>query len=188
MVIFADMDEVSVKLLQEWLKYLNKYNVKDKSVEDILEWDLSKSYPTLTDEQLYGPLLDIELWKRVQPAGGAYKYLKQLKDDGHQVYIATASYPHSFYLKVKHCLLKHFDFLTQKDIICIHDKSLLRGDILFDDYPENLRNFKGIKVLKNTYYNTKCDDCCVDFRVDEWEEFYSLVNQLKNVKEKYSYE
>lgn len=188
MTIYIDMDEVCVELLDEWLNYLNSYDAPHKSVKDITEWDLSKSYPTLTNEQLYSPLLDINLWERVRPVENAYKYLKQLIEDGHQVYIATASYPHSFYLKVTHCLLKHFDFLSPKDIICINNKSLLRGDILFDDYPENLRNFTGIKVLKNKPYNTNCDDSCADFRVDKWEEFYSIVKQLMNIKEKYNCE
>jgi 5'(3')-deoxyribonucleotidase len=143
------------------------------------------AYPTLTDNQLYGCLSDVEFWKRVQPVDGACKYLRLLREEGHKIYVATSSYPLSFWCKTEYCLFKHFDFLTPKNVICINDKSLLDGDILFDDYHENLRNFKGIKVLRNKPYNINVDTPYVDFRIDTWEEFYEIVTELTKLKEIY---
>ena len=179
------MDDICVNLLHEWLVTLNNIKgVVPKTEKDIVNWDMKLAYPMLTDNQLYSPLYDVEMWKRVQPVDDAYKYLKKLVDEGHEIYIATASYPNSYFIKTEYCLLKHFDFLTPKDVICINNKSLLDGDVLFDDYHENLRNFKGIKVLRNKPYNTNVDTPYVDFRIDTWEEFYEIVKELVNV-EKY---
>ena len=61
------------------------------------------------------------------------------------------------------------------------------GDVLFDDYHENLREFKGVKVLKNAPYNKNCDEECFHFRVNTWEEFYNIVKEISKLKEE-SYE
>ena len=187
MRIFIDMDDICVNLLHEWLIALNQLpNVIPKTEADIVEWDMKLAYPMLTPNQLYGPLYDSEMWKRVQPVEGAYIHLKKLIEEGHEVYIATASYPNSYFIKTEFCLLKHFDFLTPKNVICINNKSLLDGDILFDDYHENLRKFKGIKVLRDKPYNRNCDRECYHFRVSKdnsWEELYEIVTQVAKLKE-----
>ena len=181
------MDDICVDLLHEWLITLNGIKgVKPKTEDDIVNWDMKLAYPMLTKNQIYSPLYDASMWCRVQPVKGAYKYLKQLIDDGHQIYIATASYPDSYFIKTTNCLLKHFNYLTPKNIICVHDKFLLDGDILFDDYHENLRNFKGIKVLRDKPYNRNCDEECYHFRVSKdnsWEEFYQIVTEIAKAKE-----
>ena len=185
MIVLVDMDDICVNLLHEWLVTLNNYEgVVPKTESDIVSWDMKLAYPTLTKEQIYRPLYDAQMWERVHPVEDAYKYLKKIIEDGHQLYIATASYPDSYFIKTKNCLLKHFDFLTPKNIICIHDKWLLKGDILFDDYHENLRNFGGIKVLRNKPYNMNCDEECYHFRVDKWKEFYKIVQELDFVMKK----
>lgn len=184
MKIIVDMDDILVDLLHEWLIVCNNYKgVEPKTEKDITNWNMRLAYPTLTDHQLYGCLSDAEFWERVQPVDDAYKYLKLLMDEGNEMYVATSSFPISFAWKTIHCLFKHFDFLTPKNVICINNKSLLDGDVLFDDYHENLRNFKGVKVLRNKPYNMNCDKECFHFRVDKWEEFYNICQELRKLKE-----
>ena len=187
MRIFVDMDDILVNLLDEWLIYLNNYEgVTPRTEEDITQWNMRIAYPTLTDSELYGCLSDGEFWYRVQPVKDAYKYLKLLREEGHEIYVATSSHPLSFFCKTENCLFRHFDFLTPKNVICINNKSLLDGDVLFDDYHENLRKFKGFRVLRNKPYNLNCDGECFDVRVDTWEEFYNGIKEIMTIKEKYS--
>lgn len=183
MRIFIDMDDICVELLDEWLFHLNKISKYHKEPEDIINWDMRLAYPDLTSNQLYGPLRDSSMWENVKSVKNAYMYLKRLIEDGHEIYIATSSHPDSFFLKTSNCLFKLFDFLTPNQIICIHDKYLLEGDILFDDYHENLRKFKGIKVMRDKAYNRNCDEECFHFRVSKdncWEEFYNIVKELEH--------
>ena len=176
------MDDVLVNLSEEWLSSLNKKSDYKRNPEDIIEWDMTKAYPDLSSFEIFNPLYQESMWENIKPIEDAYTYLKKLIDDGHEVYIATASYPWSFYVKTERCLFQIFDFLSPKNVICIHHKHLLDGDILFDDYHENLRHFKGVKVLKNAPYNQKCGEECFDFRVNKWEEFYNIVEKLNNTE------
>ena len=183
MRIFIDMDDICVELLDEWLFQLNQNTKYKKQPEDIIDWDMTKAYPDLTKNQIFGMLYTQSLWSNIKPVKNAYKYMKKLIEDGHEVYVATSSYPQSFFLKTEYCLFKLFDFLTPNQIICIHDKYLLEGDILFDDYHENLRKFKGIKVMRDKAYNRNCDEECFHFRVSKdncWEEFYNIVKELEH--------
>lgn len=179
------MDEVLVELLSSWLEYLEVKTGLHRSIEDIVEWDMRKAYPNIPDDVIFEPLTNPDFWKNVSPVKGAYYYLKTLKEEGNEIYVATSSYPESFHYKMENCLLKHFDFLTPKDIICTHHKNFLIGDLLFDDYPENLRNFNGVRVLKDTPYNKSCDESYFDFRINNWAEFYCIVNDLKILADKH---
>jgi 5'(3')-deoxyribonucleotidase len=182
MRIFVDMDDVLVNLSEAWLSFLNKTSNYHREPSDIVDWDMKVAYPDLTSLQVYNPLYQEKMWDNVKPIEDAYYYLKKLIEDGHEVYIATASYPWSFYIKTERCLFKMFDFLSPKNVVCIHDKDLLNGDILFDDYHVNLRYFNGVKVLKNAPYNQNCDEECFHFRVNKWDEFYDIVNEINNTR------
>lgn len=184
MTIFIDMDDVLVELLDEWVFQLNKISKYKRQVEDIKNWDMKLAYPDLTSKQIYGILNYNNFWENIKPVKDAYKYLKMLIEKDHQIYVATSAYPNSFFIKTEYCLFKLYDFLTPKNLICIHNKALLDGDMLFDDYHENLRNFKGLKILKDAPYNQDCDKECFDFRLSKhnaWEEFYHLIEKYEEL-------
>ena len=178
------MDDVLVELLDEWVFQLNKISKYKRHVEDIKNWDMKLAYPDLTSRQIYSILNYNNFWEDIKPVKDAYKYLKMLIEKGHQIYVATSSYPNSFFIKTEYCLFKLYDFLTPENLICIHNKALLDGDMLFDDYHENLRNFKGLKILKDAPYNQDCDKECFDFKVSKhnaWEEFYHLIEKYEEL-------
>ena len=179
--IFVDMDDVLVDLLNPWLDELNKFSSYTRTYNDIDQWNMEEHYPDLPPSCIYEILSDKIFWSKINAVPDAVTYLKKLIEDGHEVKIATASAPHSFYVKVTNCLLQNFPFLNTRNVWCVHDKSLLLGDILIDDYHENLRHFRGVKILKNAPYNKDCDDSCFHFRVNNWEEIYEIVKEVSNL-------
>lgn len=186
MTIFVDMDDVLVELLDAWTHELNKISKYNKQPSDITDWEMKLAYPDLTSNQIFDILGHVDFWKNVRQVNDAYTYMKKLIQDGHKVYVATASYPLNFFVKTEYCLFKIFDFLSPDNVICIHDKFLLNGDILFDDYYENLRKFKGIKVLKTAAYNVNCPEECFHFRVSKenaWKDFYTIITVIGEVGE-----
>lgn len=54
---------------------------------------------------------------------------------------------------------------------------MIKGDLLFDDGPHNLKEFDGIKVAMDFPYNK---DTIVDYRVNNWLQFEKVINNLTN--------
>jgi len=118
---------------------------------------------------------------------GAKEYFQKLiNDDRFDVIILTQPprrADHSIREK-RIWLQERFPNFDHTNIIFGHRKSLVRGDLLFDDCPDHLLSWKKVNpkgtVVTITYpYN---EDIKVDKRFDRknaWEEFYHFVNSLK---------
>ena len=76
--ILFDADDVAETLLEGWVKTLNERYGTTTSVEDVTDWDVSKAFPTLTKQQIYGVLQEDEVWAKLTPMPGAQEYLKRL--------------------------------------------------------------------------------------------------------------
>ena len=65
--ILFDADDVAETLLEGWVKTLNERYGTATSVEDVTDWDISKAFPTLTKQQIYGVLQEDEVWANLTP-------------------------------------------------------------------------------------------------------------------------
>ena len=65
--------------------------------------------------------------------------MKTLIADGHEVYLATSTDYENFSWKVE-WIEKYFPFISKNNVICIHNKELLKCDIMIDDCLDNLIN------------------------------------------------
>ena len=177
LTILVDMDDTIEDLCGAWVNYLNeKYGTNTKP-SDVKEWDITKAFPTLSRDEVFGVLSDELLWDRVKPLPGAADYLKKIIDDGHKVFIVTASHPDIISTKLSKVLFKYFPFLTYDDVIITTHKQLIRGDILIDDAPHNLEGGKYFKILYNAPHNQSYDDVKnFVIRVYNWDEVYYAVN------------
>ena len=166
-------------MLETWIDLLNQRHGTNVKIEDVTEWELTKVFPTLAKKDLFAPLSEPNYWSAVTFKPDAVDVIKKLFDEGHEIYIVTSSHYRTLAPKIDNCLLAYLPFLKKENIIITYNKSLIGCDILLDDAEHNLINFKGIKVLFDASYNK--NSTVHDFRVDSWEEFYELVNELKNV-------
>ena len=91
LTILVDMDDTIENLCETWVEFLNETHGTTVHKDDIHDWDMSKAFPTIEKQQVYDPLFNENMWKRVTPLPGAVEYLKRLIDDGHKVVIVTAS-------------------------------------------------------------------------------------------------
>lgn len=181
-VIYVDLDDTIEDLLLSWCTYLNlKYGL-EVDPNDATEWDMTKLYPTLNKNQIYDALKDKELWETVLPIPGAQKYLKKLIEEGFEIYLATAT--HVDYFKDKYTLVirRYFPFIDEHHIITIHNKQLLKGLVLVDDYVENLKDGDYCGILFTSYYNKEVDlsDYGRVVRADNWEECYRWIHSIYN--------
>ena len=179
MVILVDMDDTIENLLESWVGYLNEKYCTNVNPDDVTDWDVSKSFPELTREQVYKPLFDDELWRTVKPMDGAAENLKRLIDEGHEVYIVTNSCYQTLVVKMEEVLFRYFPFLTWEQVILASNKQMIRGDVLIDDGIHNLIDGDYIKILMDAPHNRQYDAAPMGmYRVHNWDEVYKLIRQL----------
>ena len=87
--ILIDIDDTIEDLLAAWCKWLNDLYGLNVKPDEVTDWDVARFFPTLTKEQVFEPLHTDHFWKTVEPKDEAVKYVKQLIDDGFNVYLCT---------------------------------------------------------------------------------------------------
>jgi 5'(3')-deoxyribonucleotidase len=95
LTILFDADDTVENLSDCWIAMLNERYGTSVTPEDVHSWDISLAFPTLTKEQVFGVLHDDELWRRITPISGSVEVLQKLYDEGHQLYMVTASSYHT---------------------------------------------------------------------------------------------
>jgi len=179
MIIYVDMDDVITDLIGSWVSYLDDRYDLDVTPEDITDWDVTKSFPTLSKGAVFAPLYEDEFWEWVSPIDDARKYLLQLMADGHKIYIVTNSNYQTLRSKMEKVLFTFFPFLTWNDVIIMRDKYLLKGDVIVDDCLSNILSFDGYKILKDMPHNQWVSEKMFGVtRGYNWEHIYKLISHI----------
>lgn len=176
LTILVDMDDTIENLCETWVAFLNETHGTTVHTDDIRDWDMTKAFPTIEKSQVYDPLFNENMWKRVTPLPGAVEYLKRLIDDGHKVVIVTASHQNTVAMKLNNVLFRYFPYLATKDVIVTSQKQLVCGDVMIDDAPHNLEGGNYYGILVTASHNRAYDATANGFvRADTWEEIYNIV-------------
>ena len=185
MVIFLDMDETIVNLVDPWLAYLNEESGKNLTREDVGAYSVEDNYEDkLSRTKIFKPFKTKGFWVDLPPFVGSVPFVRQLHEN-HTVYLATipALGKICAYEKEK-WMERHLPFLTRDRLILCHHKYLLRGDILLDDNPKYLSNFTGKRLLFDKPWNRN-DQLLRDgfdperfIRIHNYGEALSYINQL----------
>lgn len=175
MVILVDLDGVCADLLSVWLSLYNKEYGDDVQPHHITEWDTHKFVKEECGLKLYDYLATPNLFRDLPIISGCQKSLSNLVELGHRVIIATAA---PTFVETSHFdkyawVKKHLPFLGgKKNFVALDDKNLLKGDLLIDDGPHNIKSFSGLTCAFDTSYNK---DVEATWRVSGWEEFDQKV-------------
>lgn len=177
LTILVDMDDTIEDLLGAWLSFLNnKYGTNVKR-DDVREWDISKAFPTLERKQVYEPLTINEFWGTIKPIEGAYDTLKNLMEDGHSIYIVTASAYETLPAKMELTLFRNFPFIKWSNVIITSNKQMVKGDVLIDDGVHNHEGGDYISILMNAPHNVSFQKDGV-IRVHSWNEIYEVIREI----------
>lgn len=176
------MDDTIINLCETWVGFINEKYGTCVRPDDVKEWSMLKAFPMLKREQVYNPLFDDEMWKRVKPIPGATYYIQKMIEDGHKVVIVTATHPKNVNIKVNYILLKYFPFISVDNVIITSQKQMILGDILIDDAPHNLCGGQYKKILINAPHNKSFDAKLNNiYRADGWKEIYQAVCNIANL-------
>lgn len=183
LTILVDMDDTIENLLDAWLAVLNrKYNTVYEK-EDIRDWDIVSYFASVDKKDVFAPLLTDGFWKTVTPKPDAQEILRKLHDEGHELYIVTASAYQSLHSKMENCLFKHFPFVDWSHVIITQNKQLIKGDILIDDNPQHLTEGGHISIIMDMPHNREFDNERYGIeRVSSWYEIYNIISQLAKYK------
>lgn len=180
LTILFDADDTIENLLECWTATLNERYHLCVSPEDITDWDISKFYNVLTPKQVFSVLEEDEIWNRLEPIPGSQCALQKLYNEGHNLYMVTATNYKTCEAKMNR-IFELFPFLNWEHVIISHNKQMIKGDILIDDAPHNLIDGDYLKILFSKSHNDSFD--CYShkiIRVNNWDEIYSYIELYKD--------
>ncbi len=179
LTVMVDMDDTIENLKAIWIDRLNARYGYQVDPESVIEWNIAKSYPGLTREQVYDVVLEADLYDVMEPLPGAVEALRKIQEDGHRLLIVTTTNYEIVPAKMTRFLFKYFPFIDWHDVILTHYKPLLKGDVLIDDGIHNLEGADYVKVLFSASHNRLYDaEANGMIRVDNWTEAYEVVRKL----------
>lgn len=182
LTILFDADDVAENLVSCWINMLNKRYGTLVVVEDVKSWDISLAFPTLTKDQVYGVLAEDELWKSLEPVPGSQRILQKWFDQGHKLYMVTASDYRTCKIKMER-IFEMFSFLDWDHVILTSNKQMIRGDVLIDDGVHNLIGGAYYKILFNRPHNRGVDvEKYGIHRAETWDEVDALVERYAREK------
>ena len=182
MIIMCDIDGVLNDLMHKVLKLYNSRTGKNIQISNITTYNFYECLPKEDADGIIALFKEEELWNLLEPPPDAQWGIKTLINGGHEVYLATATAPENFNWKVK-WIEKHYPFIDYKHIICIHNKGLLKCDILIDDCLDNLMSNICERIVINHPWNQDKDKRYV-YDIYGANDFKDVVNIIKRIERK----
>lgn len=186
MIIYIDMDDTIADCAGYWIKEINRELHLNIVKKDILTFGI----PGLADilPKVYmEPILEIirrrGFFLGLDPLPGAQEVISELLRWSwkYDVYFTTAMLPKSYYTHQEKCMwLQEYFHVGEERIIFTHQKHLLRGDVMIDDKLENLKDFKGYRIVFDQPWN-RCYNGVKPFvawRCMNWEEVSKMIGYL----------
>ena len=171
--ILCDIDGVVDDLVEQITnKYNEAYN-DNLTIEQITEYNMNL-FTKPECEDVFEEFCTPELILNMNPIEGAVEAVTKLMEE-HEFYFVTSTIPEN--VGYKNAWLKEFfPLYTEKMLVVTYDKSIVPGDILIDDYGENLNNNIGLNLLYNRPWNTGIQEKPNYKRVYNWEDIIEQIN------------
>ena len=164
--LICDLDDVLWEMVPVWCEQYNIIMDDDISPNDLYCWDLTSVLGEEKANAFYEILHTDEFWDMVvycqYPHGlnATYTALLRLMTK-YDVYITTAtSYKNKHKMEL---FFELFDYIPENHVVLIHDKWIIYADIVIDDNPEILKEFKKlgkrcVKINKPWNQNFDCEN------------------------------
>lgn len=139
MRILVDMDDTIVDMTPTWYDIYNRENNFNLTRESVKSWDTHKYVPT--GKAIFEILKRPGFFRHLPAIPGALEAVEELMRDGHQVYLVTAAFSEAASDKML-WVEQYMPWFPMKNIVVTHSKYLLRADVLIDDGPHNIIEFR----------------------------------------------
>lgn len=171
--LLIDQDEVLAETMAEMVLRFNKDHGTNYTIQDIKTWDLSESFVGLEKALHY--FRQEGFFYSLKPTDGAIEVMEDLISR-YDVFIVTAGEPCSHGDKER-WVKEYMPFFPIDNIIFCKRKGAVWGDVLLDDAPHNLNDFKdiGLPVIFDRPHNKTVKDFD---RVNSFYEFRDFVDSI----------
>lgn len=144
MTILVDIDGVIFNTQETLLNWLNSFHRLNYTIDDITSYNWFDK----TFDDPWEIMEHDTFWHTVKANKQTIDYILKWKHEGHTIKFVTAScYHHALKAKI-YKLLDYFNGeFDDKDVIVCHDKSLIMGDLLIDDFLKNCNEFHGFPIV-----------------------------------------
>ncbi|MBO4360492.1 MAG: hypothetical protein J5822_06410 [Eubacteriaceae bacterium] len=176
LTILVDMDDTIEQLLCAWIRSVNEKFGTCVAYDDIKSWDVSEAFPGLSHDDVYDVILEDDFWDSVEPVPGAAEALRSFMEEGHSVYIVTATPYQSVKAKMEKHLFRYFPFISWDQLIITSRKQMIMGDVLIDDAVHNLIGGSYRKILMDSANNRAFDTSGTDIvRCMDWDQAREII-------------
>ena len=184
MIIAIDFDETLFPTLEKIVEIYNKRHDEHLFTSQITTYNLYECLDVVVADELLSLFVDKSVYNNLQPYKGAVRALQALVNNGHEIYIATATDTKNFIWK-EQLLQRHFPFVPKDNLIRINNKKLLNVDVLIEDKLDNLVQTFAERVCFSQPWNQdkNADYVYGIYRVNNWGEIINVINTIER-KEK----
>ena len=178
--IAIDFDETLFPTLTKVLEVYNKRNNASLDLSQVATYSLHESFEHNIADALLELYCDEEVYRDLQPYKGAIRAIKTLAEQGHEIYVATASDSRNLGWKER-LLREYFPFIPKDNLIRIFNKQLLNVDLLVEDSLDNLTQTFADRVCFDQLWNrSETKDFAFDIhRIQHWGEINNIVNSIE---------
>ena len=180
MIIGIDFDDVLFPTMQTIISIYNERhhtnfsmsNMTAYSFYDCLDRDVATEFVSIANEKA--------LYDRLKPLDKSAQVIHALIRRGHKIIIATATDAKNLSWK-EELIEEFFPFISKADIIKIHNKGLLRVDVLIDDCLDQLTHSCCERICFDRPWNKNKDkDFVYDiYRVHTWDEVRNIIKDIE---------
>lgn len=186
MIITIDFDETLFPTLEKVISIYNHRHNMDLSLGQITTYNLYECLDTAIVDELLDIFLDKEVYDDLRPYDGAVKAVEKLIKQGNIIYIATATNVKNLEWKER-LLQAYFPFIPKNNIIRIHQKSLLKVDVIIDDNMKHLTESFADRICFDQLWNRNPskDYSYGIYRVNHWSEVPNIINNIEKEMRKW---
>lgn len=185
MLIGFDLDGVIVDSPQRVVDYVNERLGFNLTMNDFKTYSMEDALPNQFRWIISEAFRNPTMWKKVTLIDGAYKAIKSLYEEGHDIYFVTSSLPINLHKKIKH-LSRNLDFFPEdyvwKHTVNTQNKQLLKLDVLCDDGLFNLTGDRDyFSICMDMPYNQTTEIIPNFTRARNWDEIYDKIHMIENL-------
>ncbi|MFM7195944.1 MAG: 5' nucleotidase, NT5C type [Bacteroidota bacterium] len=164
--IIVDMDDVMADATGQFLIHYRQEFGVEITRESLHHKEELQGFPKAHHQAVYEFTFRENFFRTMAVKPGCQRVMQRLHEQ-HEVFIVSSAmeFPNSLGEKLS-WLKEHFPFLHWKQFVFCGKKSIVHGDYMIDDLPQNLEGFNGEQLLFTAPHNMQVDRFT---RIRDWD-------------------